>query len=208
MQERPAHPKLEVVPYPAEHKPKVHARIVATAARLFRKRGFEAVSIDELMHHARLTRGGFYAHFRNKQQLLREALGVAFDQSRENLFGKGNEALRGRAWRKRAVARYLTLAHRQHPDAGCAVPALATEIARGPAAARAVFESEVEAILSEMATRLGGRKARAQAIALLSKCVGALVLARAVKSESFAAEILDAVRVEERCAPQALPRSG
>lgn len=48
------------MPYSAEHK--TRGRIIASARILFNRRGFEQVSIDEIMHGAGLTRGGFYHH--------------------------------------------------------------------------------------------------------------------------------------------------
>src|SRR6202030_4281265 len=39
------------------------ARVVETAARLFREKGFEGVAVADLMHAAGLTHGGFYNHF-------------------------------------------------------------------------------------------------------------------------------------------------
>ncbi len=38
-------------------------RVVETAARLFRERGFDGVGIADLMKEAGLTHGGFYAQF-------------------------------------------------------------------------------------------------------------------------------------------------
>ena len=47
------------MPYTAEHKQKTRARIIECARELFNRRGFTEVSIDEIMQHAGLTRGGF-----------------------------------------------------------------------------------------------------------------------------------------------------
>src|SRR3954462_4017135 len=48
-------------------------RIVETAARLFRERGFEGVGVADLMKEAGLTHGGFYGHFSSKEDLIAEA---------------------------------------------------------------------------------------------------------------------------------------
>src|SRR5262249_60913765 len=39
------------------------ARIVETASRLFRERGFDGVGLDAIMKDVGLTHGGFYRHF-------------------------------------------------------------------------------------------------------------------------------------------------
>ncbi|MFL5639762.1 MAG: TetR/AcrR family transcriptional regulator, partial [Gemmatimonadaceae bacterium] len=48
-------------------------RIVATAAQLFRERGFEGIGVADLMKEAGLTHGGFYGHFASKDDLIAEA---------------------------------------------------------------------------------------------------------------------------------------
>src|SRR5262245_27189077 len=60
--------------YAAHHKDKTRARIVDSARGLFNRRGFDAVSIDEVMKAAGLTRGGFYHHFSNKESLYTAAV--------------------------------------------------------------------------------------------------------------------------------------
>lgn len=47
------------MPYAVGHKDKTRARIVESARVLFNRHGFEAVSIDDVMKGAGLTRGDF-----------------------------------------------------------------------------------------------------------------------------------------------------
>ena len=54
-------------------------RVVATASRMFRKKG-TAVSVADLMEAAGLTHGGFYKQFASKEDLINEATAYAFDQ--------------------------------------------------------------------------------------------------------------------------------
>ena len=49
-------------------------KILTTAAKLFITQGYEAVSIDDVMAEAGMTRGGFYAHFPSKASLYQEAI--------------------------------------------------------------------------------------------------------------------------------------
>lgn len=46
------------------------ARIKAAALDLFRARGFERTSIEDIARKARVPVGGFYQHYRSKRQLL------------------------------------------------------------------------------------------------------------------------------------------
>jgi len=61
-----------------EEMEKSHARIVAGAARLLRERGIENTSVADVMNDAGLTHGGFYRHFKTKDDLLIAALDKAF----------------------------------------------------------------------------------------------------------------------------------
>src|SRR5262245_10293999 len=65
------------MPYRPDHRPRTRARIVRSARILFNRRGFEDVSIDDVMAHAGLTRGGFYRHFRTKGELYAEAIALS-----------------------------------------------------------------------------------------------------------------------------------
>src|SRR5262249_57333866 len=62
------------MPYRPEHGAKTRARILHGARTLFNRRGFDGVSIDELMASAGLTRGAFYSYFQSKSQLYAEAV--------------------------------------------------------------------------------------------------------------------------------------
>ena len=76
-------------------------KIVATAARLFREHGFDGVGLDAIMESAGLTHGGFYRHFRSKNDLAAEAVahGLA-DQCRP----AGSAAVPGGAGLRLSVA--------------------------------------------------------------------------------------------------------
>ena len=48
--------------------------ILEAAARLFRERGFDDVTVAEVMSAAGLTHGGFYGHFDSKEALIEAAM--------------------------------------------------------------------------------------------------------------------------------------
>ena len=175
-----------------------HEGIVRMAARLIRERGIAGASVDDVMQAAGLTRGGFYAHFRDKTAMVSEALGYAFAEARRNLL---EIDATGDAWLRRASERYLSDAHLAEPGRGCAVPTLGADIARGPAELREAFTREVESVIDGVAEKLGGGAAgRKRAIAFMATSVGAVLLARAVSDAArpgrvaFAREILAAAR--------------
>jgi TetR/AcrR family transcriptional repressor of nem operon len=52
----------------------IRQKIIQSAALLFNRHGFTAVSIDDIMAGAGLTRGGFYSYFGSKSELYAEAI--------------------------------------------------------------------------------------------------------------------------------------
>src|SRR3979490_965985 len=57
-------------------KVRSHERILRIAARMFREKGLEGLSIATLMQKAGLTHGGFYKHFSSRDDLLTQALKI------------------------------------------------------------------------------------------------------------------------------------
>ena len=45
-------------------------QIIKVAARRFRERGFDGISVADIMNEAGLTHGGFYRHFSSKDELI------------------------------------------------------------------------------------------------------------------------------------------
>src|SRR5690349_3956519 len=53
---------------------KIRERILDSATKLFNRRGFNAVSIDDVMGNAGLTRGSFYTYFSSKTDLYAQSV--------------------------------------------------------------------------------------------------------------------------------------
>ena len=49
-------------------------QIIETAFLLFLKKGFKAVRLSDIERAAKITRGTFYYHFTNKEEVLKEGL--------------------------------------------------------------------------------------------------------------------------------------
>jgi TetR/AcrR family transcriptional repressor of nem operon len=170
--------------YPAKETAARHDRIVQEASRLFREKGFENVTVSEVMKAAGLTHGAFYAHFGSKQGLEEAAIayGQALSASRARKYGATKKG--GQSY----VDQYLSSRHRDNPGDGCTMAALAQEVARSTPELKTAFERGLEEILS---TRGGDRK---QAIFQAAALVGGVVLARAVQEPRLSDEILESVR--------------
>jgi TetR/AcrR family transcriptional repressor of nem operon len=174
----------------AARKERSHARVVKKAAKLYRERGGDGVSVDAIMGAAGLTRGAFYAHFADKDALLAEAMAAAFDEARANMVGR-DETLRGRPWLERAAHVYLSSKHVADPGSGCAAAALGAEVARADPKVRRAFTKGVEKVIDAMAERIGGRD---RALAILATMIGGVVLARATDDDAFGEAVLAASR--------------
>jgi len=72
-------------------------RIVGAASAAFRECGLDRVGLREVMSRAGLTQSGFYFHFRNKEELFREAALQSLPPPQL--------AARARGERRRAIAR-------------------------------------------------------------------------------------------------------
>lgn len=174
----------EKLRYPAKETAAKHELIVKEASRLFRERGFENVSVGEVMKAAGLTHGAFYAHFNSKQELQEAAVAYGQEVSRDLAQSDGATKKGRRAY----VERYLAARHRDNPGSGCTMATLGAEVARSTPELKATFERGLEEILAASG---GDRK---EAIFQTAALLGGVVLARAVKDSGLSDEILESVR--------------
>jgi TetR/AcrR family transcriptional regulator, transcriptional repressor for nem operon len=175
-----------------EQKQENHDRIVAIASEMFRERGYDGVGVAELMERAGLTHGGFYNHFRSKEDLIAKATMRSFGETGQRYAGL--DALT-------AIDLYVSREHRDRRATGCPAAALSCEAPRQTDETRAIFGAGIEALLSgleqDMARNgVSGPGARAQAIGVLAQAVGAVVLSRACPDASaLADEIIEVCRL-------------
>ena len=169
--------------YPAEETAARHERIVKEASRLFRERGFENVTVAEVMKAAGLTHGAFYAHFGSKEELQAAAIvhGQALSARRAKQDGTKNQ-------KGLYVERYLSRRHRDNPGDGCTMASLAQAVARSTPELKSAFERGFEEIIE---AKGGNRK---DAIFQSAALIGGVVLARAVQDSKLSDEILESVR--------------
>lgn len=175
--------------------------ILEAASRLYREHGLAGVGVAEVTRGAGLTHGGLYRHFESKDALVREACARAFDWSIAPLDGMPGAQAQGLAAR---VQSYLSPQHRDSPGSGCPAAALAVDVARAGGDLSAVFAEGVERNIARFARVIAGLDdaqtpdagQRAEAMAMLSAMVGALVLARATAAAAPALsdEILETVQ--------------
>jgi len=178
--------------YEKGHKADTHLRVVEIAARRFRADGIDGVGVASLMADAGLTHGGFYAHFASKEALVKEALIAALASS--TAFA-GDEAELAAPLDLRAyIDSYLSPAHRDKAATGCALAALAPEIARRPRTTRNAFGKAAGRLAERIASALpeaGSPDERlAGAYGLFALMMGSLQLARLVPDKNLSDRLL------------------
>ena len=181
--------------YAAEHKEETHERIVRAASRRFRRNG-TGVGIGQLMTALKLTHGGFYRHFRSKDQLLAEAIGKAFDEGRAHLTAAIANAPAGQEVRA-VIEGYLREENLSDTEGGCPLAALAPEIARQSLEVRRALDQSLlrnAAVLAPYMPGATDAERRGNVAALMSGMAGSLAMARAVSDETMGKRILEAAR--------------
>jgi TetR/AcrR family transcriptional regulator, transcriptional repressor for nem operon len=173
----------------AEHREK----ILVSAAKRFRERGFEGIGVADLMKEAGLTHGGFYGHFDSKEELVTHASARALNETAEQwekvIASAHDDPLEALA------EYYLSTRHRERPGSGCLLAALGSDLSRQPYSVKAVVTSGLQRCLGLLEGTVLGRTAarRQKAIAALASMVGGMVLARSVADPALSREILKSV---------------
>jgi len=167
-------------------------KILQVAGALFRERGFNGIGVADIMKRAGLTHGGFYGHFKSKDDLAAEITARVLGNEAwpQRLTGTANPSFSA------VVRAYLTPRHRDDPGHGCLFAALGSDVVRQPRSVRRAFTEGLRERVETLRKLLPGRSAAAQrekALATMAGLVGALVLSRAVDDPKLSDEILEAV---------------
>ncbi|AOH87314.1 transcriptional regulator (plasmid) [Sphingomonas panacis] len=163
-----------------------HVRILDEASRLFREKGFEAVTVAEVMKAADLTHGGFYGHFESKDDLVAQAIERTL-----------KAAAGGKFDLDAFIDRYLSPRHRDNPGAGCPIAGLVAETRHQSPAARTAMTEGLRAQIERMSNAFPGTsdaESRQEAIGSLAAMVGAVILARAIDDPTLSGEVLEQTR--------------
>ncbi len=170
--------------------------ILDIAARKFREKGFDGISVADLMAEAGLTHGGFYKHFSSRDDLIVEALkhmikesGKSLRDGMEETQGEGIEAF---------LNRYLANRHLSDPGKACPVATLATEVAQNPVA-QETFESFFDRYSSWIATMLGDidmddEQKKLQAASIICSAAGTYAVARTMSDKKQAQALMDTTK--------------
>jgi len=178
--------------YEREHKTRTRDRIVRNAARKFRAEGLSGPGVASVMKASGLTVGGFYKHFRSKDELLTEAIAQGFAESNANIRSALQHVPPEHKW-KELVRLYLSTEHCDHPDTGCPVAALAPEMARAKLSVR----KRIAGLMKEWVEIMPGATAREREqnlFVIYSAMAGAISIARVLTEPADKQKLLSSVR--------------
>jgi TetR/AcrR family transcriptional regulator, transcriptional repressor for nem operon len=164
------------------HKARTKLTILHSAQRLFAVKGYAATSIDEVMRGCGLTRGGFYAYFRSKSQLYREAMRMVPERDASQRAHDREE------WLQALLDAHLRV------DSPLAF--FATDVASRDRQVRAAYTDSVNAMSRRILERVR-RDAPCEedaALALAAMVVGAAAIARSTDDVSLKDRVAAACR--------------
>src|SRR5499427_8843173 len=142
--------------YSREHKAQSHEKILSVAALSFKKHGGDTSGIGTVMKKVGLKKGGFYRHFKSKNDLFVEAVARALDETGRGMVEVAKSAPEGQALRA-MIERYLSVGHVNSPGSGCVRAALGPELARKPLSVRKRIEVLLEAYRERLAPFFPGQ---------------------------------------------------
>jgi TetR/AcrR family transcriptional repressor of nem operon len=166
--------------YDAEHKQKTRSKVLEVAAKAIREDGPDRIGVAGVMAEAGLTHGGFYAHFKSKDELVAAAIEQMFENTRARLKHEmeGHPPAEGLS---NYIEFYLSKKHRDARGAGCPMAALASDLPRLSEETRELFAEgarRLTDVIAEKLSALGHEHPHMLARSTVSELVGALSLAR------------------------------
>ena len=178
--------------YEDGHKAAVRARIVEAASHALRRDGLAGISIPAVMKKVGLTHGGFYVHFRSRDELVAEAILAAAEETAARVLsddlGGLDAVLRG----------YLSQDHVNRPSHGCVVAALGSEGGRCRASVRRAFATATRGLLEHIQRNLHPGTPDGHldddTLATAARMVGAVILARLADDPRLRRQILTAAK--------------
>lgn len=181
----------------SQQKADTHSRILQTAARAFREEGAGVSGIGSVMTELGLTKGGFYRHFKSKDDLFAEAVAEAFREIGDSTVAAAETAQSPDDGLRVVINRYLSLRHLEHPGQGCVYATLTPEIARQSPAVRRRIDAAIDAFCDRLLPWLPGAnddEKRANFRILFPAMAGVLASARALPSTADRERLLSSAR--------------
>jgi TetR/AcrR family transcriptional regulator, transcriptional repressor for nem operon len=170
------------MPPSRKHHNKIRELVLQSAGRLFNRHGFNAVSIDDVMAEAGLTRGSFYCYFTSKSDLYAQSVARIVHEGPESTNGTGSGSIKA----DKIVRDYLS-----DPMIG-----LPNDVSRTDRAVRQAFETAFKVMVDSFEKAATGttEARRTNALAIAALCVGGMVLSRSIDDQKLGVELREAAK--------------
>jgi TetR/AcrR family transcriptional repressor of nem operon len=182
--------------YGEAHKEETHRKVLKAASIALREKGPDRITVPEVMAAVGLTHGGFYAHFKSKDELIVETIQDIFARSSART-RKMVDGLPPAHALATFIDFYVSATHRDRPDRGCPIVTLTSDMPRQSRKVRAAFEGGVKSLtefLAQNIASLGHPDSSKLAATILSAMAGAVALSRAVTDKTLSDDLLQSAR--------------
>ena len=182
------------MPYSKSHKQASYQKILDSAIKLFSSKGFDQVSIDELMKDAGLTRGAFYLHFKNKQAVYSKAIIAGARKSR--IMHVKPEGMTNEEWTKDLLFGYLSKEHIEQKMSPCPLAFLVTDIANNEEEVKTTYTRMFKHLNKTIQMQLkdNPKYKEDDILATTAMMIGAVAIGRALTDEDVIANLLESCR--------------
>ncbi|MCJ8340735.1 MAG: TetR/AcrR family transcriptional regulator [Pseudomonadales bacterium] len=183
------------MPYSKQHKQQTREKILHSAFNLFTAKGFDGVTVNQLMQSCKLTRGAFYAHFTSKADLYSEV--IKHSASSSKLAELKPDDVTDKQWLGELLDGYLSIEH-VNGTTPCPLAFLATDIVTRDIGARLAYANAYQGMnqavinFANSYTECDPR----QVLALTAMIIGAVAIARTMDDQQAIISLLNACRSE------------
>lgn len=169
------------MPYSPKHKEQTRQRILLAAAKLFCSKGFDRVTLNQIMKQANMTHGAFYAHFSGKSSLYEAALKFATSKGFWARSTDKNSETKD-THLKALITRYLSWS-RPNPNEPSPLEFLVTDAAHEDEKVRNTYQECFDSLVARLAGILQKRgvgEAQGLAEETVVSLVGTVAVARSI----------------------------
>lgn len=181
-----------------ESKKESYDKIIQSAIALLKVKGIAETSISDVMAGAGLTVGGFYAHFKNKEDLVLKAVHAMILKTNKEVAEKlAQSGVPEKDKFQIFIMNYLSEAHAKNVAQGCPVAAMSREIGRERRSLKREFASLLHATMLErkkLFNQADKQFTDDEWFGVMATYVGALILGRATEGESVSTLVFESAK--------------
>lgn len=183
------------MPYTKEHKDHTRKLILGSAFELFTAKGFDQVTVNEIMENCHLTRGAFYAHFSSKSSLYSESITFAAATSR--LTEPKPKNISEKIWLRQLLDGYISIEH-VNGERACPLAFLATDVVTRDMDAKLAYSKAYSGFNKIIMTYANCYTTcnEDEILSLTAMIIGAVAISRTMTSQKDIKKILSSCRRE------------